>query len=139
MNPFFGRALQEGATVCRKHGGSRRRLSEAMGLQKVVGESEPEQDAVDFFLSAHGQLSEVPLSQPGVDAFDEGAAFVAGFSGGAVHAPTPGGDAGSVVGARRKRIAAMLAAGRRAMHGGGLLRRPLDVAVVGEAARGESA
>src|ERR1051325_1746711 len=131
-----GRAV---VAMHRAHEGSHHRQSEAMRLQDVVGEGVPAQDGENLLLTTYGELSEVPLSQPGVDAFDEGSAFVASLAGGAVHAPAPGSHARTIIGARREGIAAMLAAGRRAMHGNALLRSPLDVTVLGEAAVDEMA
>src|SRR5438067_1725893 len=87
---------------------------QAATLQDVVGESEQAQYGMDLGAATHGELGEAPLAQSRVDAFAHAAPFVDRFAVRALHAPAPGGDAATVVAARRIGVALVLAPRGRA-------------------------
>src|SRR5258706_15943082 len=53
---------------------------EPMRAENVMGQREPPQHHLGAAQAAYGELSQVPLPQPGVDAFMNGAALVAGLA-----------------------------------------------------------
>src|SRR5665213_746413 len=69
---------------------------EAMTAKDVIGQGEPMEHGAGLLHAAHGDLAEVPLAQPRVDAFVDGAALVARLAGVALHAQAPGCYARSV-------------------------------------------
>ena len=49
--------------------------TQALRRQYVVGEGEPERDGTDLGAATHGELTQVPVSEPGVNAFADRAAL----------------------------------------------------------------
>src|SRR2546430_17647512 len=89
---------------------------QAATLQDVVGESEQTQHGMDLGPATQRELGEAPLAESRIDAFAHAAPFVDRFAVRALHASAPGGDAATVVAARRIGVALVLAPHGRAIH-----------------------
>src|SRR6267154_2725557 len=87
---------------------SRLCTAEAVALQDVVGECEPEHDGADLFDATHGQLPQVPVAPAGMDALANRARFVPGLALFARHSRAPGQHPRAVTAPRQVRIRAML-------------------------------
>ena len=105
-----------------------------MALEDVVGESEHAQHGLDLEATAHNELAEVPLPELGVDTFAHAASLVDGLAARALHAPAPGGHAGTIVATRRIGIGVVLAADRRAIHVHADAGSPFRIVILVEAA-----
>src|SRR5690606_7322017 len=112
---------------------------EAMAGDDVVGEGEPEQDGFDLVDAAHGELSEAPLPEAGVDALAHRPSSVGALAVRASHAPAPGGNAGAVLGPRRIGIALVLVPGGRSVDENAFASSPFGIVVLMEAAVDEMA
>src|SRR5256885_7673490 len=89
---------------------------------------------MDLGTGAHGELGEAPLAQSRIDAFAHAAPLVDGFAVRALHASAPGGDAATVVLARRIGVALVLAPHGRAIHLDARAGCPFDIVILVEAA-----
>src|ERR1700682_357248 len=107
---------------------------QAASLQDVVGESEHTQHGMDLGAAAQRELGEAPLPESRIDAFAHAAPLVDRFAVRALHAPAPGGDAATVVVARRIGVALVLAARGRAIHLDARAGGPFDIVILVESA-----
>src|SRR5436853_292597 len=89
---------------------------------------------MDLGAAAQRELRESPLAQSRIDAFAHAAPFVYCFAVRALHAPAPGGDAATVVAARRIGVALVLAPRGRAIHLDARAGCPFDIVILVEAA-----
>src|SRR5207302_635350 len=89
---------------------------------------------MDLDAAAQRELGEAPLAQSCIDAFAHAAPFVDRFAMRALHAPAPGGDAATVVAARRIGVALVLAPRGRTIHLDTRAGRPFDIVILVEAA-----
>src|SRR5215207_7500599 len=80
----------------------------AIRLQDVVGERMPEHHGGDFAMSAHVQADEVPVAPSGMDALADRPTPVLRLSLLARHPASPGAHAGTIIGSRLVRVAAIL-------------------------------
>ena len=134
-----GRLVTFADTLGHRPASRRLRGKDPRGAEDVVRQREPEEYGSRFCKAAHRDLAQIEPAPARIDAFGDGAAFVAFLAGRALHAAAPGQHAFPIAATRCERIGLMLASGRRAMHGHPLAMRPLDVVCGGEAAIGEVA
>src|ERR1700733_184777 len=107
---------------------------ETAALQDVVSKSEHVEYGLDLETPAHQELTQAPLPESGVDAFTHAAPFVDGLAVRTLHASAPGGNAGTIVAARRIGVGAVLAADRRAIHVHTDAGSPFGIVILVEAA-----
>src|SRR5712692_8480356 len=122
--------LRSGGAVTSEH---------AVSLQDVVGERMPEHHRGDLGLAAHVQADEVPVAPSGVDALADRSTLILCLSFVTLHPASPGEHAGSIVGSRLERIAAILGLGRRTIDRDAFIVGPFDVVGCRKPAIGEMA
>src|SRR6266567_3781961 len=98
-----------------------------VSLQDVVGERMPEHHRSDLGLAAHVQADQVPVTPSGVDALADRATPVLCLSLVTLHPASPSEHAGTIVGSRLERIAAILGLGRRTIDRNPFAVGPFDV------------
>src|SRR5271155_2819632 len=135
----FARLLDQGSNSAGdswrvRFGSSLSCAGEAVALQDVVGEGEPEHDGLDFFDAAHSQLPQIPVAPAGMDALANRTELVPGLALLACHACAPGQYPRAVATSRQVGIGAVLGLSGRTKDVDTLGMRPFDVLGAAKAA-----